>query len=174
MSRTLPTPFSRWGDYGRYFEVPGGDFEGSLSGWTLRNGAIPAYGNDSYRIGSQYDQRSLLLPAYSSVTTPSICVTVLSPDLRFAVLRLGGVDTKLEVDLNYTDDKGVSRTQKVATVTGGYGWTLTDSVMFLKPVTSLLKRNGQTNVSFTFVANGSSRPGVWQIDDVWVDPYKST
>jgi len=36
---TLAQPFRPWGDTNEYKLVPGGDFEGSLSGWTLRGGA---------------------------------------------------------------------------------------------------------------------------------------
>src|SRR5271167_3682808 len=35
----LSQPFLRWGDSNSYELVPGGNFEGSLSGWTLSGGA---------------------------------------------------------------------------------------------------------------------------------------
>jgi hypothetical protein len=42
-------------------------------------------------------------------------------------------------------------------------------------VNSVLKRNGQTVVSFTFVAKAKKDDSnsLWQIDDLYVDPYKS-
>ena len=36
---TLTQPFLPWGDSNSYKLVPGGDFEGSMSGWTLSGGA---------------------------------------------------------------------------------------------------------------------------------------
>jgi hypothetical protein len=175
MNATLPTPFAPWGDDGQYFLISGGDFEGDLSDWTLNDGAATVSGNESYQLGSPSDSQSLLLPNGASVTTPTICVTAQSPDLRLAVLNTGAKDAKLEVDLNFTDDKGNPRTQKLKDLRGGPSWKLTDSLKFLGPVNSILKRNGQTTVSFTFVASAKkdSQDSSWQIDDLYVDPYSS-
>ena len=175
MNMSLPTPFAPWdGDSGQYFLVPGGDFEGDLSGWTLNDGAATVSGNESFQLGSLSDTQSLLLPDGASVTTPDICVTMQSPDLRFALLNQGVKDAKLQVFLNFTDDKGNPRTQKLKDLTGGPSWALSDPLKFLGPVNSILKRNGQTTVSFTFVANAKKgSQGSWQIDDIYVDPYCS-
>jgi hypothetical protein len=175
MDATLPTPFAPWDDFGQYFLLSGGDFEGDLSGWTLSDGAAVVSGNESYQIGSPTDHQSLLLPPGSSVTTPNVCVTALSPDLRVALMNTGAKDPRLEIDLNFTDDKGNSRTQKLKDLRGGSKWDFTDPLKFLGPVNSVLKRNGQTVVSFTFVAKAKKDDSnsLWQIDDLYVDPYKS-
>jgi hypothetical protein len=175
MNATLPTPFAPWGDDGQYFLMSGGDFEGDMSDWTLENGAGLVAGNESYQIGSPSDSQSLLLPSGSSVTTPTVCVTAQSPDLRLAVLKSGVRDAKLRVYLNFTDDKGNPRTQKLKDLAGSDSWTLTDPLKFLGPVNNILKRNGQTTVSFTFAveAKNDSQDAAWQIDDLYVDPYKS-
>ena len=175
MNTSLPTPFAPWDDYGQYFLVSGGDFEGALSDWTLNDGAAIVPGNESYQLGSPSDSHSLALPNGSSVTTPIICVTAQSPDLRMAVLNSGAKDPKLRVYLNFTDDKGNPRTQKLKDLRGGPSWTLTDSLKFLGPVNNILKRNGQATVSFTFAAEAKqdTPDSHWQIDDLYVDPYKS-
>jgi hypothetical protein len=92
MDATLPTPFAPWDDFGQYFLLSGGDFEGDLSGWTLSDGAAVVARNESYQIGSPTDDQSLLLPPGSSVTTPNVCVTALSPDLRVALMSTGAKD----------------------------------------------------------------------------------
>jgi hypothetical protein len=175
MDATLPTPFAPWNDFGQYFLLAGGDFEGDLSGWTLSDGAAVVAGNESYQIGSPADGQSLLLPAGSSVTTPDLCVTAQSPDLRVALMSTATKDPRLEIDLNFTDDKGDPRTQKLKDLPGGSEWAFTDPLRFLGPVDSVLKRNGQTVVSFTFAAKArKDAPNtLWQIDDLYVDPYKS-
>ena len=175
MDATLPTPFAPWNDFGQYFLLSGGDFEGDLSGWELTNGAAVVSGNESYQIGSSSDSQSLLLPPGSSVTTQDVCVTAQSPDLRVALRSTGAKDPKLEIDLNFIDDKGNPRTQKLKDLRGGPEWAFTDPLKFLGPVNSILKRNGQTVVSFTFVAKAKKDAPdmLWQIDDLYVDPYKS-
>jgi len=175
MNMSLPTPFVPWNDDGQYFLMSGGDFEGDLSDWTLGNGASTVLGNESYQIGSPADSQSLLLPSGSSVTTPTVCVTAQSPDLRLAVLKSGTKEAKLRVYLNFTDDKGNPRTQKLKDLAGSESWTFTDPLKFLGPVNNILKRNGQTTVSFTFAVETKkdSQDAVWQIDDIYVDPYKS-
>src|ERR1700684_4075031 len=45
---TLSQPFLQWGDSSSYELVPGGDFEGSLSGWTLSGGAQRVAGSEPY------------------------------------------------------------------------------------------------------------------------------
>jgi hypothetical protein len=175
MDATLPTPFTPWNDFGQYFLLSGGDFEGDLSGWTLSDGAAVVAGNESYQIGSPTDDQSLLLPPGSSVTTPEVCVTAQSPDLRVALMSTGRKDPKLEIDLNFTDDKGNPRTQKLKDLRGDSDWAFTDPLKFLGPVNNVLKRNGQTVVSFTFVPKTKKDDPntLWQIDDLYVDPYKS-
>jgi hypothetical protein len=90
------------------------------------------------------------------------------------VLNTGAKDSKLEVDLNYTDDKGKPRTQKLKDIgtdkTLGT-WTLTNPIKFLGPINSILDHDGKTNVSFTF--SPKDNKGDWRIDDEYVDPIKS-
>ena len=166
-------PFTNWGDSGSYFLVPGGSFEGGTSGWSL-SGAAVVPGNESFYVNSLSDSQSMSIPDDASATSPSVCVTVQSPSLRFFVLNTGAKDAKLEVDLNYTDDKGKARTQKLKDIgtdkTLG-SWTLTDPIRFLGPINSVLDHDGKTNVSFTFSPKDSK--GNWQIDDEYVDPIKS-
>ena len=157
MNTPLPTPFAPWDDFGQYFLISGGDFEGDLTGWTLNDGATTVFGNDSYQLGSPSDSHSLLLPNGASVTTPEICVTAQSPDLRLAELNTGAKDAKLQVFLNFTDDKGNPRTQKLKDLRGDPSWTLTNPLKFLGPVNNILKRNGQTTVSFTFSRQRQAR-----------------
>jgi hypothetical protein len=166
-------PFTNWGDSGSYFLVPDGSFEDETSGWSF-SGAAVVPGNESFYVNSLSDSQSLSIPNDASATTPSVCVTVQSPSLRFFALNTGAKDSKLEVDLNYIDDKGNPRTQKLKDIrtdkTLG-SWTLTDPIKFLGPINSVLDHDGKTNVSFTFSPKDSK--GDWQIDDEYVDPIKS-
>jgi len=167
-------PFTNWNDDGNYFLVAGGSFEGDLSGWGL-DGATVVAGNESYFVNSPSDSQSLSIANGGSATTPSVCVTVDSPALRLVVLNTGAKDSKLEVDLNFTDDHGNPRTQKLTDIgtdkTTGT-WTLSNPIKFLGPINSVLNHDGKTNVTFTF--SPKDNKGAWQIDDEYVDPIKHT
>jgi hypothetical protein len=174
-------PFLPWADPGLYFLVPGGSFEGSMGDWSRtgatshpwsRTGATQVVsGNESSYVNSPSDSHSLSLPTSSSATTPLVCITVLSPDLRLFLRNTGNGDSKLAVDVNYTDSHGNPKTARVGEGKSGANWTLSPQLLFLKPVQDLLKKNGQTLVSFTF--RPLDNKGNWQIDDLYIDPLKS-
>ena len=134
------------------------------------NGTSIVAGNESYDVNSPTDSQSLSIPTGAGATTPLVCVTVDSPTMRVFVLNTGAKDAKLEVDLNFVDDKGNPKTQKLKDLPGGSSWTLTDPIKFLGPINSVLDHNGKTNVSFTFTPKDNK--GNWQLDDEYVDPIK--
>lgn len=79
----LSQPFARWGDSSYYELAPGGDIEGSLSGWTLSGGASVVTGSEPFGATGEVGKRSLSLPAGSSVQTPFTCVDAAYPTIRF-------------------------------------------------------------------------------------------
>ena len=169
-SQTMVQPFQRWSDSGSYFLAPGGAFEGTLTGWTAAGGAKIVAGNESYYVNSSKDKSSLYLPNGSKATSPSICVTTSTPDLRLFVLNTGSASATLNVNMTYTNNKGATSTVTVASLTGKSAWSPSPQVLFLQNITPLLNSNGQTWVTFTFAPVGTS--GHWQIDDFYVDPLK--
>jgi hypothetical protein len=171
-SHSLTRPFLPWLDPGSYFLAPGGDFESTLDGWAVSGGARIVSGNETYHVGSPGDDSSLLLPPGSQVTSPSMCVSLDSPDLRLFVQNTDSLLSSLAVSVNYTDAGGNARTLPVGLVPGTRSWTLSLPVLFLANVQSILAINGQTSVSFTFTPLGSG--GRWQVDDFYVDPIKHT
>src|SRR5947209_3838413 len=66
-------PFAQFGDQSNYTLVPGGNFEGSGTPWSLSGGARIVAGNESNNVGGAGDSASLSLPAGSSATSPSLC-----------------------------------------------------------------------------------------------------
>jgi hypothetical protein len=172
---SLSLPFVwPWLDFNPYFLAPGGNFEGSLSGWTLSGGAKIVSGNESYYVGSKSDSHSLALPTTSSsVTTPTMCVTALSPTFRLFILNNGAnghTDGQLAFYLNFTGADGKPQQVKIAGLKGGTSWSLSPPISFIQYITGPLK-NGTAQVSFTIKPNDSH--GNWQIDDFYVDPLKS-
>src|SRR3954447_11136192 len=76
-------PFGKWGDNANYTPVPGGAFESGQKAWTLSGGAKVVTGNESYKVRSSTDSRSLQIPAGGVATSPSICVGLSEPTVRW-------------------------------------------------------------------------------------------
>jgi hypothetical protein len=163
-------PFVPWADLGSYLLAPGGNFENSLTGWTAKSGAKIVSGNESYYVGSRSDSHSLSLPSGSSVTSPSICVTADTPDVRLFALNTGNAVSVLNVNMTYTNQKGKPTTLTVAKLLGSGSWSLSLPVLILANIQPLLDGTGSTWVTFTFAPADSK--GKWQIDDFYIDPVK--
>jgi hypothetical protein len=168
---TLVQPFLRWLDPGHYFLAPGGSFESGLTGWTVTGGAKIASGNESYHVNAPSDAHSLSLPPGSSVTSPSVCVTLDSPDLRLFVQSTGSLLSTLRVDMTYTNLLGRPTTATVGLLTGASHWSPSLPVLFLQDVLPQVGLSGQSWVSFTLTPSGPS--GKWSVDDFYVDPLKN-
>jgi hypothetical protein len=166
-SQVLEQPFKRWLDPARYFLVPGGSFEDGVPGWQL-NGASPADGNESFSVRGG-GVASLSIPPGASATTPAVCATLLHPDLRFFVRNTGFALGLLRVDVLVDTPLGVV-TLPVGVVPAGRAWTPTLPVPFLVNALALVGKDGTTAVAFRFT---SMLGGSFQIDDVYVDPYRS-
>src|SRR4051812_29133396 len=86
----VETPFKRWLDPLGYSLVPGGSFENGASGWTLGTASV-ATGNESFYVHDRGDSKSLSVPRGGSVTTPTVCVGIDKPFLRFFARSSGGL-----------------------------------------------------------------------------------
>lgn len=169
-SQTLVQPFLRWHDQGQYFLAPGGDFEATPAGWTLAGGAAVVPGNETFHVNAAGDANSLSLPTGSSATSPQICVTIHSPNLRLFSMNGGTPRSMLGVSVNYTDRRGLARTMSIGTLRGGSSWSVSAQILFISRIAPVVGAHGQTWVSFTFKPTTG---GAWQIDDFYVDPLKS-
>ena len=169
----LTQPFLPWADPGQYFLAPGGNFENGTNGWTLTGNANIVSGNETYYVGSSSDSHSLALPdTTSSATTPTMCVTALSPDFRLFLFNKGAnghTDGQLAVYLNFTGADGKPQQVKIAALKNGTSWGLTLPISFIQYISGPLK-NGLAYVSFTFKPNDNH--GNWLLDDLYVDPIK--
>jgi hypothetical protein len=166
-------PFQHWNDDSHYFVVPGGNFEGSLDGWDLKGGSRAVSGNEPWRVDGGAGDRSLLIPAGGSVTTPAVCVGLEHPTLRFFAKRsssglLSGVSS-LTVSALVETSLGAVVEVPFAPVLSGTTWQATPAYWMVANLLPLLPGE-YTPVAFRFRAVGLSN---WQIDDTFVDPrYK--
>ncbi len=166
-TQSVKQKFSKWGDSSSYFLVPGGAFEGTPDqvGWTLSQATLTS-GNEPFHINSLSDDQSLLINGGGSATSPSFCVDSTMGSLRFFVRQTApGSDLKVQ---------GVVQTPR-----GPLTMTVADlpdhSLSWWTPVqvtvgTNRIPTGFSIAAAMRFVVSGS---GSWQIDDVYVDPYRA-
>jgi len=159
----LTQPFAQWGDASTYELVPGGDFEGSLAGWTLSGGAARVAGSEPFGATGVVGSDSLSLAAGASAQSPYVCVNASYPTFRFFARNNGLLSTVL-VQVVYKTALGpVALPLGTVALSGEWQPTLP---MLTGSVVGGLLSGGTAQAALRFTAlTGSSR-----IDDVFVDP----
>ncbi len=159
----LTQPFARWGDQGTYELAPGGDFEGSLAGWTLSGGAARGAGSEPFGATGVVGTSSLSLSAGASAQSPYVCVNAGYPTFRFFARNSGLLSTVL-VQVVYKTLLGPVALP-LGTVALSDAWQPT-LPMLTGSVAAGLLTGGTAQAALRFTAlTGSSR-----IDDVFIDP----
>jgi hypothetical protein len=161
-------PFAPWSDYAQYVLTPGGSFESGSVSWSLKGGAAVVPGNESFYVRSPRDKRSLSLPGGSSAVTPTMCFALGDWHLRFFARNTGSTGS-LEVDVLVRSLTGVLTVLDGGTISASGEWRPSPRIgLLVCNVTSLV---GTRAVAFRFRSLGSGAR--FQIDDVYLDPWKS-
>ena len=166
---TASQNFLRWGDSSYYASLLNGDFEG-YSGWTLSGGARVVSGNEPYYLsGNTGDHNSLLLPAGSSAYSGTVCFALGDWHLRLMMKRLSATGG-LHVQVIVPGLLGILTVLDGGTVSGTSAWAPSPRLeLLLSNVISLV---GTKAVAFRFTPVGVGAS--YQIDDVYLDPWKCT
>jgi hypothetical protein len=162
-------PFRQWGDDAWYSLVPGGSFEAGSVSWALSGGARVVHGNETFYVRSSSDRRSLLLPAGSSATTPPTCFTLADWHLRFFLVNTGAESGRVRVTVVVRNLLGVLSVLDGGTASAGGEWQPSPRIGLLA---SNLTSPLFSSISFRFTPIGSGAS--FQIDDVYLDPWKSS
>jgi hypothetical protein len=166
----LAQPFARWGDKASYKLLGDGGFEAGASGWTLSGGAYVASGNETFYVRNSADSKSLVLPGGSRAVSPFTCVGLDEPTLRLLAKRRSGLLTTLGVEIQVQTSLGLSLWLPVLPGDlGGSSWHPTLSMPLLANLLTLSSTD-RTAVRFRFTP---LLLGSWQIDDVYVDPFRT-
>jgi hypothetical protein len=160
-------PFARFGDNASYKLVGDGGFENGAAGWTLSGGAKVVAGNEAYHVHGAGDGYSLSLPAGSSATSPTVCVGLDEPTLRFFVRKNSGLLSTMAVSIKVETSLGLVVTLPIGVDLGG-NWHPSLPMIMLGNLLPLLPGD-KTPVQFQFTPLLS---GSWQVDDVYVDPWR--
>jgi hypothetical protein len=161
--------FQPWLDLAYYVPAPGGYVESS-AGWDLKGGARVVAGNEPWKVGGASHGNSLLLPAGSSATTGTMCVGLGHPTLRFFAKRNSGTLLHtMVVEVQFEALGGLLKSLPIGVVLSGGRWQPTLPSLVVANLLPLLP-GAQTPVRFKFTPVGRAD---WQIDDVYVDPWRS-
>ena len=167
-------PFMRFLDPLPYSLLPGGDFESGAQGWKLSGGARVVSGNESFYVTSARDSHSLLLPSGSSATSPPMCMGLLLPIVRY--FSTGGAALSyLRVEAVFKDASGRERALDLLPMgLPTKSWSPGLPALQLLGTVNTLTLNGLTSqISLRFTPKGLLfGSGTWQVDDVYVDPWK--
>jgi hypothetical protein len=166
-AQTIEHPFARWIDNSNYVLMPGGTFEGSLSGWTLKGGAKVVAGSESFAAHGTGEEYALSLPSGSSATTPPVCVGVLDPTMRYFAANDGGLLSLMSVSILYYPPGGGVITLPLGVNIGGKAWAPSLPTLVTANLLGVLS-GGKATVAFRFTPIGLGAK--WRIDDVYVDP----
>ena len=164
---SLTNPFLPWLDPMDYQFAPDGGFEGGAEGWSLKNGAAGASGNESHYVHDAGDSKSLAMPAGSSATSPTICVGLEHPTIRFFAKKTSGLVPTMAVEVKFELATGAVASAPVGVVTPSSSWQPTLPMPVVANLLPLLPGD-HTPVQFKVTA----LTGDWKIDDVYVDPTR--
>ena len=98
-----------------------------------------------------------------------MCVGIEHPTLRLFARHDGPLLSTLRVDVLYRDAFGTTRSLTIGRVLGSGQWSPTLPMPVVANLFALLPGE-RTRVAFRFTAVGPH--ATWQIDDVYVDPYR--
>jgi hypothetical protein len=162
--------FSRFGDSSYYARMMNGGFENGNAAWLLSGGARVVPGNEPYYLSSNAsDGNSLLLPAGSTAYSGTVCFALGDWHLRLMMKRLSPTGG-LRVQVIVPSVLGVLTVLDGGTVSGTTTWAPSPRLeLLLSNVVSLL---GTRAVAFRFTPVGVGAS--YQIDDVYLDPWKCT
>lgn len=163
-------PFSQWGDNNDYFLAPGGSFEGTADqgGWTLSNATLTS-SNEPFLVNGSGDSQSLTIAGGGSATSPFFCIDNTMSSLRFFARQLSA-GAGLRVYALVQNSDGTVTTELLARLLDGSTSAWAPSAPIAIDTSGL--SDGQTlNVALRFTVRPSAAS--WQMDDVYVDPYRS-
>jgi hypothetical protein len=168
-SGALSTPFKPWLDFSSYTLVPGGDFERSLTGWSLNGGASLISGSEPWAVTGSLGRSSLSLPAGATAATAPVCVDLTRQTFRFFARNASvSVTATLKVDILYATASGAWRTIVAgAMTTAGIGGWQVSPIYVNTSSLALLSGLSHPSIRYRFTAVG----GRWQVDDLFIDPY---
>jgi invasion protein IalB len=159
-------PFAPWGDSSEYNLAPGGSFEPKTQGWSLSGKASVVSGNEPWKVAGAGDTRSLKLPPGASATSPTICVGLEHPAIRFFAKNDRALLSTLSVEVITETSLGLTVAVPIGVVLPSGQWKPSPKFLVVANLLPLLPGE-YTPVRFRVTSVGL---GTWSVDDFYVDP----
>ena len=169
--RATSTPFAPWGDSSSYFLMPGGSFESGAPGWALAGDTSVVTGNETSFVNAKSDTHSLAMATGAESVSPTACVAMGENTIRLFVKNSGVVGSVLHVQAyvqNPLTGLVLSTGFDIKGTAGNTSWSPTARLLIPNLLGGVL---GTQNLTLVFTTRGA--PATWNIDDVFVDPFKS-
>ena len=170
-ARAANAPFTPWGDTHDYFLMPGGSFEAGTPGWTVAPTTKVVADNETFFVNAKTDAHSLAIAPGTQVTSPTECVAMGENSVRFFVKNPGVAGAVLHVQAyveNPLTGLTLSTGFDVNGTTGAKVWSPSSRITIPNLLGGVL---GTQNVTLVFSAKGTA--ATWNIDDVYIDPFRS-
>jgi hypothetical protein len=165
---TAEQTFAAWNDSSYYASLLNGGFEGGSVGWALSGGARVVSGNEPFFVGNTSDSHSLLLPEGSSAVSGTVCFATGDWHLRLFAKNVGSRTGSVHVQVIVPSLLGLLSVLDGGTISGDGAWAPSPRLsLLLSNVGGLV---GTKAVAFRFTTAG--RGAAYQIDDVYLDPWK--
>jgi hypothetical protein len=168
--RNLSNPFQRWGDQADYFLIANGGFEAGNASWTFaKGGAVKSGSNEPWFAAGQGDSHDLLLRAGSSATAATFCVGAGENLLRLFVKRPGvrGAKLRLSATMRRDSASSILIVTTMMDLDGSVaGWA--PSPVFIMP--AVFGTSGTEYITLKVAPVGTA--ATWEVDDIYVDPYR--
>jgi hypothetical protein len=158
--------FARWGDSSQYNLAPGGSFEAGAAAWSLSSRASVVSGNEPWKVAGAGHTRSLKLPPGASATSPTICVGLEHPTIRFFAKNNSALLSTLSVEVITETSLGLTVPVPVGVMLPSGQWKPSPKFLVVANLLPLLPGE-HTPVRFRVTSIGT---GTWSVDDFYVDP----
>ncbi len=148
----------------------GGTFEKGTAAWDLKGGAAIVSGNEPWRVEKDNGTQSLRIPAGGTATSPTACFTFGDWHFRFFVKNVGSPNGTLRAEVVVRNLLGVLSTLDGGVVKADGTWDPSPRVgALLSNVCALLPTTKSVAIRLRAVGTGAA----FQVDDVYLDPWKS-
>jgi hypothetical protein len=158
--------FARWGDSAQYNLAPGGSFEAGTAAWSMSGKASIVSGNEPWKVAGAGHTRSLNLPPGASATSPTICVGLEHPTIRFFAKNNSALLSTLSVEVITETSLGLTVPVPVGVMLPSGQWKPSPKFLVVANLLPLLPGE-HTPVRFRVTSIGT---GTWSVDDFYVDP----
>jgi hypothetical protein len=149
--------------------MPGGAFEAGAPGWTTA-GTNVVSGNESSFVNAKGDAHSLAMPTPSLAISPTECVAMGENTIRMFVKNPGVAGSVLHIQAivrNPLTGLILATAFDIQGKAGAAGWAPTSPLLIPNLLGGVL---GTQELTLVFSTTGKA--ATWNIDDVYVDPFK--